>query len=249
MTVRKRDDHPRGAGDNSHRAGRRPARAAHAGGGEPVCDARAAAGGHQPVRVPGGRGRRRRCEPLSYDALAKLFARRMGALGLRTAETTAHALRHTHATAMWEGGMRETVAAKEARPRISGVGEGLYRSPTRLSWPTTPARWRTTGDPAGRRRGRAARAATMPCGRRGVFTWLDDVFNGGIRARVRPVRRDQLRRYFYDRFVRRWPDLEEWFAAPADRLDLGADGAPVLSAAGKRTGPPTTQARTWSTCR
>lgn len=54
-----------------------------------------------------GGGGRRRCEPLSYDALAKLFARRMDALGLRTPETTAHALRHTHATAMWEGGMRE----------------------------------------------------------------------------------------------------------------------------------------------
>jgi len=31
----------------------------------------------------------------------------MSALGLRTPETTPHALRHTHATAMWEGGMRE----------------------------------------------------------------------------------------------------------------------------------------------
>jgi integrase len=31
----------------------------------------------------------------------------MDKLGLRTPERTPHALRHTHATAMWEGGMRE----------------------------------------------------------------------------------------------------------------------------------------------
>ena len=46
------------------------------------------------------------------------------------------------------------------------------------------------------------------------------------------------RRYFYDRFLKHWPDLEEWFAAPLlTRLDLGPDGAPALSAAGKRNGP------------
>ena len=92
---------------------------------------------------------------------------------------------------------------------------------------------------------RAVGAAGQPAPRRchavreEYFTWLDDVFNGGIRARG-PARAGVIksRRYFYDRFVRRWPDLEEWFAAPLlTRLDLGADGAPVLSAAGKRTGP------------
>ena len=41
------------------------------------------------------------------------------------------------------------------------------------------------------------------------------------------------RRYFYNRFLKHWPDLEEWFAAPLlARLDLGLDGTPVLSAAG-----------------
>jgi hypothetical protein len=46
------------------------------------------------------------------------------------------------------------------------------------------------------------------------------------------------RRYFYDRFLKHWPDLEEWFAAPLlARLDLGPDGTPALSAAGKRNGP------------
>ncbi len=71
------------------------------------------------------------------------------------------------------------------------------------------------------------------------FTWLDTVFNAGIRARGQariPVIKS--RRYYYDRFLKHWPDLEEWFAAPLlTRLDLGPDGAPALSAAGKRNGP------------
>jgi integrase len=47
-----------------------------------------------------------------------------------------------------------------------------------------------------------------------------------------------MRRYFYDRFVKHWPDLEEWFAAPLlARLDLSSDGAPSLAPGGKRTGP------------
>ena len=108
VTIRKRDDHPLGARGKSR--------------AERVVDL------HEPrtldavsryvmherpleatspfVFLVGGNGRRR-CEPLSYDALAKLFSRRMDALGLRTADKTPHALRHTHATAMWEGGMRE----------------------------------------------------------------------------------------------------------------------------------------------
>jgi integrase/recombinase XerD len=108
VTIRKRDDHPHGARGKSRT--------------ERVVDL------HEPrtleavsryvmherpleatspfVFLVGGGGRRR-CEPLSYDALVRLFSRRMSALGLRTPETTPHALRHRHATAMWEGGMRE----------------------------------------------------------------------------------------------------------------------------------------------
>ena len=58
------------------------------------------------VFLVGGTGPRR-LEPLSYAAPARLFARRLDALGLRAPDKTPHALRHTHATAMWEGGMRE----------------------------------------------------------------------------------------------------------------------------------------------
>ncbi|MET7852688.1 tyrosine-type recombinase/integrase [Streptomyces avermitilis] len=108
VTVRKRDDHPRGVRGKSRT--------------ERVVDL------HEPrtleavsryvmherpldatspfVFLVGGKGTRR-LEPLGYDAVVRLFARPLDKLGLRTPETTPHALRHTHATAMWEGGMRE----------------------------------------------------------------------------------------------------------------------------------------------
>ncbi|MYU10044.1 tyrosine-type recombinase/integrase [Streptomyces sp. SID8361] len=108
VTVRKRDDHPRGVRGKSRT--------------ERVVDL------HEPrtldavsryvmherpldatspfVFLVGGKGTRR-LEPLGYDAVVRLFARRLDKLGLRAPETTPHALRHTHATAIWEGGMRE----------------------------------------------------------------------------------------------------------------------------------------------
>lgn len=108
VTIRKRDDHPRGARAKARR--------------ERVVDL------HEPrtldvvsryvlherpveadspfVFLVGGTGPRR-CEPLSYQAIARGFARRLDRLGIRTTEKTPHALRHTHATAMWEAGMRE----------------------------------------------------------------------------------------------------------------------------------------------
>ncbi len=113
VTIRKRDDHPRGA----------RAKARH----ERVVDL------HEPrtldavnryvlherpletdspfVFLVGGSGTRR-CEPLSYQAVVRGFARRLDRLGIRTPEKTPHALRHTHATAMWEGGMRELALQK-----------------------------------------------------------------------------------------------------------------------------------------
>lgn len=101
VTIRKRDDHPRGA----------RAKARH----ERVVDL------HEPrtldavnryvlherpldaespfLFLVGGSGTRR-CEPLSYHAVARGFARRLDRLGIRAPDKTPHALRHTHATAM-----------------------------------------------------------------------------------------------------------------------------------------------------
>lgn len=113
VTVRKRDDHPGGARGKSR--------------AERVVDL------HEPrtldaisryvmherpleasgpfVFLIGGRGKRR-MEPLGYDALVRLFARHLDKLGVRSPDKTPHALRHTHATAMWEGGMRELTLRK-----------------------------------------------------------------------------------------------------------------------------------------
>lgn len=108
VTVRKRDDHPRGARGKSRT--------------ERIVDLledrtldtlnryvlheRPVEASSPFVFLVGGHGSRR-CEPLSYSALARMFARRLDALGLRSPDKTPHALRHTHATAMWEAGMRE----------------------------------------------------------------------------------------------------------------------------------------------
>jgi integrase len=130
LTVRKRDDHPRGARGKSRT--------------ERVVDL------HEPrtldavsryvmherpleatspfVFLVGGRGARRG-EPLSYDAVARLFSRRLDKLGLRTPETTPHALRHSHATAMWEGGMRELSLQK----RLGHVSPESTKAYTRVS--------------------------------------------------------------------------------------------------------------------
>ncbi|MET7645042.1 site-specific integrase [Streptomyces sp. NPDC005426] len=58
------------------------------------------------VFLVGGRGKSRG-EPLGYDALVRMFARDAQRAGERDAWLTPHSLRHTHATRMFEGGMRE----------------------------------------------------------------------------------------------------------------------------------------------
>ncbi len=130
VTIRKRDDHPRGARAKARR--------------ERVVDL------HEPrtldavnryvlherpidsvspfVFLVGGSGRRRN-DPLSYQALARGFARRLDRLGIRTPDKTPHALRHTHATAMWEGGMRELALQK----RLGHASPESIRIYTRVS--------------------------------------------------------------------------------------------------------------------
>lgn len=76
----------------------------------------------------GGRGKSRTI-PLSYAALVKLFKRHCLAVGITEAWVTPHALRHTHATRMWEGGMRELTLQK----RLGHASLESTRQYTRVS--------------------------------------------------------------------------------------------------------------------
>jgi len=85
----------------------------------------------------GGRGTKR-CEPLSYAALVKLFQRHVASLGMRAPWVTPHALRHTHATRLWEGGMRELALQK----RLGHASPESTRVYTRVSDPVVVAEYR-----------------------------------------------------------------------------------------------------------
>jgi integrase len=76
----------------------------------------------------GGNGPRRH-EALSYAALVRLFARASDRAGIRTPWVTPHALRHTHATRMWEAGMRELTLQK----RLGHTSPEATRIYTRVS--------------------------------------------------------------------------------------------------------------------
>ena len=66
---------------------------------------------------------------LTYAALAKMFRRRCIEAGLDEPWITPHALRHTHATWLWESGMRELALQK----RLGHVSFESTRTYTRVS--------------------------------------------------------------------------------------------------------------------
>jgi integrase/recombinase XerD len=68
-------------------------------------------------------------DPIGYPALAKWFKRRRDEAGLTESWITPHALRHTHATRMWEGGMREFALQK----RLGHASFESTRAYTRVS--------------------------------------------------------------------------------------------------------------------
>ncbi|MFJ9907939.1 tyrosine-type recombinase/integrase [Streptomyces sp. NPDC101152] len=108
ITVRKRDDHPRGVQQKSRRdrvVDLLEDRALPALN-DYVLRERPTDTDITWVFLVGGRGKRR-TEPLSYDGMVRMFARAATRAGVRDAWLTPHSLRHTHATRMFEGGMRE----------------------------------------------------------------------------------------------------------------------------------------------
>lgn len=130
VTIRKRDDHPRGA-----RAKARHERVVDLHEPRTLDAVNRYVLHERPVNAEspflflvGGSGARR-CEPLSYQAVARGFARRLDRLGIRSPDKTPHALRHTHATAMWEGGMRELALQK----RLGHASPESIRIYTRVS--------------------------------------------------------------------------------------------------------------------
>jgi integrase len=89
------------------------------------------------VFLVGGHGARRG-EPLGYHALVKLFERHCERLQIRNPWVTPHALRHTHATKMWEGGMRELALQK----RLGHASPESTRIYTQVSDPFMVAEYR-----------------------------------------------------------------------------------------------------------
>lgn len=89
------------------------------------------------VFLVGGNGDRRLL-PLSYAALARLFARACTRAGIRNPWVTPHALRHTHATRMWDSGMRELTLQR----RLGHASPEATRVYTRVSDAAVVAEYR-----------------------------------------------------------------------------------------------------------
>jgi integrase len=139
VVVRQRDDHPKGVRSKSrvervvdlHEPEALAALSAY------VLHERPADAATPLVFLIGGHGRRRH-EPLGYDGLVRLFARACARAGIRAPWVTPHALRHTHATRMWEGGMRELTLQK----RLGHASPESTRLYTRVSDPAVVADYR-----------------------------------------------------------------------------------------------------------
>lgn len=152
VVVRHRDDHPKGARSKSryervvdlHEPETLATISAY------VMEERPNDGNSPLVFLIGGRGGRR-LEALSYDGLVRMFTRATTRAGIRQPWVTPHACRHTHATAMWEGGMRELTLQK----RLGHASPESTRIYTRVSDPAVVADYNRalggkTGPDAGR---------------------------------------------------------------------------------------------------
>ncbi|EID80047.1 putative transposase [Rhodococcus opacus RKJ300 = JCM 13270] len=121
VTIRKRDDHPRGV-----RAKSRHERVVDLLEPRTLDAVNRYVLHERPVDAPspfvflvGGWGARR-CEPLSYAALVRMFARRLDTLGIRTVDKTPNALRHPRDSDVG-GGDAGVGVATTPRTRLTGV--------------------------------------------------------------------------------------------------------------------------------
>jgi len=139
VVVRHRTDHPKGVRTKSRQervVDLHEPDALHALSTY-VMHERPPEGASSLVFLVGGKGVAR-CEPLGYHALVKLFGRYCQRLGIREPWLTPHALRHTHATRMWEGGMRELTLQR----RLGHASPDSTRLYTRVSDPVVVAEYR-----------------------------------------------------------------------------------------------------------
>ena len=128
LVVRYRTDHPKGA-----RAKTRTERVVDllepdvlAAVGDYVTNERPRDTGSGYQFLVGGKGSHR-AEPLSYQALRRMFTRRCESLGIREPWVTPHTLRHTHATRMRELSLEKRLghASPESTRRYTRVSDAI----------------------------------------------------------------------------------------------------------------------------
>jgi integrase/recombinase XerD len=138
VTIRWREDHPRGARAKSrtervvdlHEAATLDAVNRY------ILEERPRDSASPYIFLVGGRGPRGQ-QPLSYAAVARAFSRACTRAKIRAPGVTAHSLRHTHATRMWEGGMRELTLQR----RLGHASPESTRIYTRVSDETVLAEY------------------------------------------------------------------------------------------------------------
>jgi site-specific recombinase XerD len=142
VTIRHRADHPAGA-----RAKSRTERVVDLHEGAALAAVSAYVMSERPADIGTVwvfviRSGPRRGLALSYDGLVRMFTRCAQRAGIKQSWVTPHTLRHTHATRMWEAGMRELTLQR----RLGHASAESTRRYTRVSDPLVVAEYRAALD-------------------------------------------------------------------------------------------------------